>query len=103
MFDEDRDAESVGAETPLEYAERLVLAQANELGKEFSRLEEVIHHRSNELDELVKARNTIQNALMGTEKVRASINDRLEVKEEEEADEAPRTPQRRRTGPRKGV
>jgi hypothetical protein len=63
---------------PLAYTRKLVLAQADELHKQYQDFEELIAVKGRELDLLCKARDTLGDALRGTEAVRVEINEALE-------------------------
>jgi hypothetical protein len=63
---------------PLAYARKMVLGQAEELHKQFQDFEELIAVKGRELDLLCKARDTLGDALRGTEAVRVEINEALE-------------------------
>lgn len=63
---------------PLAYARKLVLGHADELSKQFQDFEELIAVKGRELDLLCKARDTLSDALHGTEAVRVEIQEALE-------------------------
>lgn len=63
---------------PLGYARKLVLRHAEELGQQFQDFEELIAVKGRELDLLIKARDTLNEALHGTEAVRVEIQEALE-------------------------
>jgi hypothetical protein len=63
---------------PLAYAQKMVLAHADQLRKQHQDFEELIAVKSRELDLLCKARDTLGDALRGTEAVRVEINEALE-------------------------
>lgn len=74
---------------PLAYARKMVLAHAEELHKQFQDFEELIAVKGRELDLLCKARDTLGDALRGTEAVRVEINQALKGPTEAETMERP--------------
>jgi hypothetical protein len=63
---------------PLAYAQKMVLAHADQLRKQHQDFEELIAVKSRELDLLCKARDTLGDALRGTEAVRVEIQESQE-------------------------
>jgi hypothetical protein len=72
------ETESLVSKDPLAFSRRLVLRQADELHKQFQDLEELIAVKGRDLDLLCKARDTLGDALRGTEAVRVEIQEALE-------------------------
>jgi hypothetical protein len=66
------------AKDPLAYVRKMVLNHADELYKQHQDFEELIAVKSRELDLLCKARDTLGDALRGTEAVRVEIQEALE-------------------------
>lgn len=76
--DDQPDQSELVRKDPLAYARKMVLAHADQLHKQFQDFEELIAVKGKELDLLCKARDTLGDALRGTEAVRVEINEALE-------------------------
>lgn len=80
----------VSAVNPLDHVRKLIQKQASVLATDLRALEDLIESRSQELDVLSKARDTLFEALRGTEEIRVKMAQ--EYEKEDETEFSPREP-----------